>query len=374
MKKYNIRDLNIVKVNSDNKDWYFICKRSNTSNTYIEIFTNKKISIENKAEPLSTFYSIFEQFNEKTGKTLILDKYELMKKYMEINNYFNKNDKYTNEEVLFKINKRLDDAAINFFPEDGECSIRYVFKPKELFQSHLRDVNYLASKLQKEAKLEDIEFIRILDYVKTSKLFNNERSNYEQRIVKWEIEYILNGGNCWITDEKYSSEFIRFSKFWDIVFRKAVVDTLLYVGIDRQAIEEGLEKNSDLWRDRCISSAFKNEYDSIWHHFYYSPGGQKNQNYELKLENADPEHKEKWMKMRKYEYYKNHKKSVDMYGVAEPEMLMTDEEVKELKKYLDKKNAERKKRIEEFHEAKQNSYNHIPTKKNKVLNNKNRAK
>lgn len=47
--------------------------------------------------------------------------------------------------------------------------------------------------------------------------------------------------------------------------------------------------------------------------------------------------------MRLYEYYCNHKDSIESYGKVTPEMKMTKEEVKELETYL---NEENKKRLE----------------------------
>ena len=49
------------------------------------------------------------------------------------------------------------------------------------------------------------------------------------------------------------------------------------------------------------------------------------------LEEPSQEHYEKWMKLRLYEYYIEHKDSVDKYGEILPEMQMTESEVIELK-------------------------------------------
>ena len=84
-----------------------------------------------------------------------------------------------------------------------------------------------------------------------------------------------------------------------------------------------------------MASAFRNEYEPI---FYLS---------ESQVEPVEEEHKQKWLKMRRYEYYQRHKKSVDLYGVVSPDMLMTAEEVQELKKYLAQKHQERKQHIDE---------------------------
>ncbi len=130
----------------------------------------------------------------------------------------------------------------------------------------------------------------------------------------------------------------------DLGVRKGVVDTLLKIGMNKDVIEEGLEKYANLWREHFMVSAFRNEYELFLSKFQVEP--------------AEEEHRVKWLKMRKYEYYQRHKKSVDLYGVVEPDMLMTKEEVLELKKYLDQKHQERN-----------NGYNHINYAKSLRKNN-----
>lgn len=55
------------------------------------------------------------------------------------------------------------------------------------------------------------------------------------------------------------------------------------------------------------------------------------------LKQDEQEFKEKWLKLRKYEYYQRHKDSVDKYGIVESEMTLSDKEVVELKTYLGQK-------------------------------------
>ena len=73
MKKYNIFNLYIIKI--QNKNYYLICKKDN--NNYTEIFTKEKIKktdISN-IEPLSNYYSNSKKLNKK----------ELLKLYITIN-------------------------------------------------------------------------------------------------------------------------------------------------------------------------------------------------------------------------------------------------------------------------------------------------
>ena len=95
-----------------------------------------------------------------------------------------------------------------------------------------------------------------------------------------------------------------------------------------------------MWRNRFIERAFKVEYEPVMINLF------RKENIEL-LPDADLEHKQAWIKMRKYEYYCDHKKSVDLYGTVEPEMLLTQEEVVSLKSYLEIENAKRLEFIEQ---------------------------
>lgn len=56
--------------------------------------------------------------------------------------------------------------------------------------------------------------------------------------------------------------------------------------------------------------------------------------------------------MRKYEYYCDHKKFVDLYGSVNPNMLLTKKEVINIKAYLDEEDAKRLALIEQHENTK----------------------
>ena len=141
-------------------------------------------------------------------------------------------------------------------------------------------------------------------------------------------------GEGWLCDDNLGGDLSLILPYCDIAFRKGVVDTLLAMGLDKEAIEEGLEKNADMWRNHYIEKAFKVQYEPLKINFF----GTKN--FEP-LPDADLNHKQAWIKMRKYEYYCNHKKSVDLYGFVEPDMMISKEELTTLKNYLEVENAKR---------------------------------
>ncbi len=79
MKKYNIYNLYVVKVDN----YYLICKYNSLNDSYEEIFTHEKINADNK-EPLANYYPLLGTHNYITGKPLMLDKKELLRKYITI--------------------------------------------------------------------------------------------------------------------------------------------------------------------------------------------------------------------------------------------------------------------------------------------------
>jgi len=238
----------------------------------------------------------------------------------------------------------LDKILEDFFPQQGVWYSNCFSKSKELMESnlpcHIRDNNWLVDLIIKKYNLDSTEKDVILNYIVTSEKFNKLRYEYEQRIVSWQIDWMRNGGENWKIDEELGGDLYIFSAKCDYAFRKGIVDTLLAIGMNVDAIEEGIEKNANKWRENYMRIAFNNLY-SVSHFSFYS------NNNEL-LEKPSQEHYEKWLKLRLYEYYIEHKDSVDKYGKILPEMKMTELEVAELKKWLEVAHEERMKKISEF--------------------------
>lgn len=346
MKTYNVYTLKVVKVGTGDNVRYLICKYNELTNTYIEVLTNEKLKVSDKncVEPLSTYYSILSQCNYKTGEPLMLDKKSLLQKYIDINSKMTlghneeKLEERSDTLVPVDATNMLEKATLEFFPKTGVWYSHCFQRPNELemdnLPCHLRDDVWLAKMLKKDQNLFYISHSKILNFVKTSQFFQEKRHEYELEIVKWQIQWIAGHGKNWICDEEYGGDFVYLTSVVDLGVRKGVVDTLLKIGMNEDVIEEGIEKFADLWREYYMASAFRNEYEPV---FYLS---------KVQIEPTEEEHKQKWLKMRRYEYYQRHKKSVDLYGVVSPDMLMTDEDVAELRTYLNEKHQERKQQIE----------------------------
>lgn len=346
MKRYSVYDLKVVKVGNGDNIHCLICKYNKFADTYIEILTNEKIKISNNdcIEPLSNYYSLLAQCNYITEKPLMLNKRELLQIYMIINSEINL---VQNEEKTEKSDTKnpidatsaLEKATLDFFPKTGEWYSNCFRRPTELrmdnLPCHLRDDVWLAKMLKKDQNLFYMSHSEILNFIRTSEFFKEKRHEYELEIVKHQIQWIADGGENWICDDNYGGNFVFLTPVVDLGVRKGVVDTLSEIGMSRDVIEEGLEKFADLWRERFMEIAFSNEYEPV---FFLS---------EVQVPPAEEEHKQNWLKMRRYEYYQRHKKSVDLYGVVSPDMQMSKEEIAELKIYLESKLQERKQQIEE---------------------------
>lgn len=257
--------------------------------------------------------------------------------------------------MKIEIEKFLDETLKDFFPQEGKWKISCFSKSKMLEEinlpCHLRDDKWLAGLITKKYNLYSLGEDTILEYIVNSSNFNKLRYEYEQKIVSWQIDWMRNGGENWVIDQSLGGELFLFSTKCDYAFRKGVVDTLLAIGMDKDAIEEGIEKNANKWREKHMKISFYNLYSVLPAYSLSPSSGEKKI-----LEKPSQEHYEKWLKLRLYEYYMEHKDSVDKYGEVLPEMKMTESEVMELKKWLETAHEERMKKIDEF-ENESYSYN-----------------
>ncbi len=360
MKRYNVYKLYVVELNLGNKVYYYICSHSNFTNKYIEIFSKMEIpnSIISNVEPLLKYYYSEESLSSPSESLKSLEQSNLLNKYININieaRLDNDEEKIFQNDINKPLSERiLEEATTKFFPQNGHWYNTCFKKPQELnmeyLPCHLRDDEWLAKMLKKNQNLFFMSNNKILNFIKNSSFFQEKRHDYELEIVKWQIEWMKSGGENWIVDDKYGGDLVFLSPLCDIGFRKGIIDTLSKIGMNIDAIEEGIEKHANMWRDSFMNKAFTNEYEPVFYDMiicnFFDEG--KRQEEKPELEPVDQEFKEKWLKMRKYEYYQRHKNSVDKYGVVEQDMQMSEEEVNELKLYLSIKSEERKKQLEDF--------------------------
>lgn len=232
---------------------------------------------------------------------------------------------------------RLKNATDELFPRNGAWTSDKFAKDENSLQAHLRDTEWLTKKMKE--LLPDIDEDTIRVFVNGSDYFTSERAKYEQKVVKWQIEWMIGGGDNWLVKDEYGGDFIRFSPLYDIGFRKGILDTLLAIGMNEDAIEEGIERNASLWRDECMKIAFMNKYDPVDVQIRRS---------EIPYEHPTDEHLEQWLRLRRYQYYQVHKESVDAYGTQNNIMDITPEALRELTRELLVLDQERMNYLEEF--------------------------
>lgn len=114
----------------------------------------------------------------------------------------NINVKDENSEEILRIsnlkavNKILEQATIDFFPKDGSWYINCFKRSNSLemcnLPCHLRDDEWLANMLRNNQKLFYLNYDQILNFVKKSDFFHQKRHDYEQEIVKWQIDWMKN--------------------------------------------------------------------------------------------------------------------------------------------------------------------------------------
>ncbi len=235
------------------------------------------------------------------------------------------------EEDAFVI---LSEESKNLFPETGIWYSSCFKRPSEISKMylpcHLRDSSWLAKYFQKVLTDKQIyvpsRFVKA--FVEKSPEFNEARHNYELEIVKWQINWMRNGGEHWLIPQGFDDFSLLFSPDVDVMFRGGVVKTLTAIGMDREVIEEGIEKNADLWRRRYMMLGFEHEYEPV----VYMKGSP---------EPASEEFKENWLCLREYNYYKKHKDSIDKYGEQTPYMMIDSVQAQELAKVVEAQGRER---------------------------------
>lgn len=257
-----------------------------------------------------------------------------------------KNNTATTEEInpietmdkskLDSYNQTLEQEIVDFFPQgDGSWTSHCFRKSKEIGHSnlpcHLRDNNWLSKLLHQDLSKKgiDIPTYVIKKFMDTSPLFESLRHSYELDIVKWQINYMAHGGDGWLMPAGFDEFSLLFSNKVDVMFRGGVVKTLSAIGMDREVIEEGIEKNADLWRDRYMGISFSHEFEPV----VYLKGSP---------EKASDEFRQNWLMLRNYEYYTKHKRVVDLYGTKSSGMELNEKDAQALQMLVEMQSTQRK--------------------------------
>lgn len=244
----------------------------------------------------------------------------------------------TNDE---KVNAILEEEIKNFFPNSGHWYDNCFRQPSEVgygnMPCHLRDNAWMSQLLHKVLKDKRI-YIKphaIKQFMDNSETFAELRHQHELKIVEWQIDWVMSGGENWLMPKGTDEFSLLFSEDVDKIIRGGVVKTLRAIGMDAEVIEEGLEKYADIWRPSAMERGFGHKYEPVV--FMVGTPGK-----------ADKEHKQNWIADREYQYYQAHKNSVDNYGTRTPAMQMTPEEHSQLVEILEKQNKQRIRFVEDW--------------------------
>ncbi len=238
-----------------------------------------------------------------------------------------------------KVNEILEEEIKKFFPNEGVWYSNCFGQPSEVVYEnlpcHLRDNDWMSKLLHGTLNYKGIYIPQrtIKKFMDNSENFANLRHEHELRIVKWQINWIKDGGSNWLMPKGTDEFSLLFSGDVDKIIRGGVVKTLKAININEEVIEEGLEKYADIWRPFAMSTSFSHIYEPI----VFMVGIPYK---------ADEEHKKNWIANREYEYYQQHKNSVDNYGTKTPAMQMTPEEHTQLVFILEKQNKSRSRFVE----------------------------
>lgn len=243
----------------------------------------------------------------------------------------------------------LSNEIETFFPTNGRWVSSCFNQSKKLryenLPCHLRDNGWMSSFLHnillydKGIYIPEQSIKTFMDY---SVRFNELRHNYELEIVKWQIGCMGKGVGNWLTAKGVGNLSLLSGSDAVEIFRDGVVRTLTAIGMNAEVVEEGIEKNADMFRERYILVGFRNEFEPVLYHGGFLPP-------------ADENHKQNWLRVKRYEYYRKHRQSVDKYGSAYPDMRMGKTEANNLYGVLAEQNEARKKVIEERNKKFNNS-------------------
>ena len=257
-----------------------------------------------------------------------------------IANKKNKQPKYNVTEE--KLKQILQQEIERFFPKTGDWALSCYDRPESVdgknLPCHLRDNNWLSKYMQQllDRKGINAPLNQIAEFLENSKRFAELRHNYELEIVRWQIEWMNSGGMGWLMPEGYGPISLLIGTSVDRMIRGGIVKTLSAIGLDREAIEEGIEKNANLWRDKYMDLSFEHRFNPM----VYGKGSPEIA--------PSEEHRANWKKLRTYEYYLAHGDSIRKYGEVTSDMLMTKEKAKALDVSVRRQNAERSLYVDEW--------------------------
>ena len=267
-----------------------------------------------------------------------------------------------NLQVGQKYVQSLDSNLNKIFPEIGfvaqniKClkqkTAGEVFMPERplefdfLLPYYTRDVNWLETYVG--IKLPNIRPDVISLYVRCSPKFDAVRSRYEQDLVTCYINEYKDYKNDDFHEKAEDKYLLRNSINYDKIFRNKVKETITELGVSECNVEFALEKSAALWRPEAMKVAFLNRYPQCGMSDYVRCGKRFNRGSEDdrqisyynerawqllplgKLTDSQKALYNQWIALREYEYYQEHKKTINQLGLATPNMQISKNDALEL--------------------------------------------
>ena len=267
---------------------------------------------------------IFDIFKKKQKDTLIQD--------ADLGQVVNFPKQAETETILTKELESL-------FPTTGRwgrsCYTRSTELEKRFLPCHLYNTTWIA-KLMSNQLLDKgyvISDSTIKKFLDSSETFQKLRHYYEQEIVKWQIDFMRNDGEGFLIPNGYDEMSFLTDPNVAELFRASVIKTLTAIGLNESAVEEGLERNSDMWLESYLKKGFSNAFEPVM--YYY---GQPMP--------VDECFRENWLKLKKHQYYSKHKDVVEKFNDNAENMKLAYEEVRYLYQVVPAQSVLRRQQID----------------------------
>lgn len=199
---------------------------------------------------------------------------------------------------------------------------------------HTRDnvwlTKYVTNVIAEYEPQQRLRAKHVENFVANSSAFDVMRNEYEQRVIRAQIPFLLNEStpNC-LMDENCCPYNYKDLPNFDQFFRNEVIRSMGRFGINEHNIEIALERNADLWRQQTMVQSFENAYYPLSTDTYKSIAP-----WWKAFNNLKQAHQAAWLKVREYEYYQDHHEIIDELGLATESMQMKPSELARAKKQL----------------------------------------
>lgn len=243
----------------------------------------------------------------------------------------------------------LCDSLNQMFPDQeyvlySVSKLKYQDKKERINQTytaeylplHTRDNAWLTRYAYQVASERDpqvkLKWKYVENYVAESPAFDIMRNEYEQRVLRAQIPYMLNKPTPnGLMDENCCPHNYNGLPNFDRFFRNEVIRCMARFGMDEHNVEIALERSADLWREQSMIQSFENVYYPLTVltdiHKSIDPWWRR-------LDKLKQAHQSVWLKVREYEYYQDHHEVIDELGLATENMQLKPSEVEKAKKKL----------------------------------------